>query len=118
MRAQPDLGLPSMTRVIVAVVVTLGLAGAALVVLKRYMPGIAVRRTPGGLIKVLGRAHVTANLQVHVLEIEAARVLVVEGRRGLTVTLLPGVSPPPTAPPNAIRSGADSRDSNQNTDSP
>ena len=104
MRGQPDIGLPSMTRVIVAVVITLGLMVGGLVALKRFMPNITMRRTPGNLVKVLGRAHITPSLQAHVLEIDAARVLVVEGRRGLSVTIL--------------TPDADSRSTDTNTPSP
>jgi hypothetical protein len=75
-----------------------------LVALKRFMPNITVRRTPGNLVKVLGRAHITPSLQAHVLEIDAARVLVVEGRRGLSVTIL--------------TPDADSRSTDTNTPSP
>lgn len=90
MRAQPDLGLPSVTRVIVAIVVTLGVVAAALVMLKRWIPDMALRRASPGVIKVLGRAHLTPNLHAHLLEVEATRVLVVEGRHGVNVTVLQG----------------------------
>lgn len=89
MRSQPDLGLPSATRVVVAVVITLALAAGVIVLLKRLMPGIAARRTQAGIIKVLARTNVTNSLHAHVLEIDATRVLIVEGRNGVSLTLLP-----------------------------
>jgi flagellar biogenesis protein FliO len=89
MSSQPELGLPSMTRVILAVVVTLSLAAAAIVLLKRFLPGTAARRTQGGVIKVLARTNVTSSLHAHVLEIDSTRVLIVEGRNGVSLTLLP-----------------------------
>ena len=89
MHSQPDLGLPSATRVVVSVVITLALAAGAVVLLKRLMPGVAARRTQGGIIKVLARTNVTNSLHAHVLEIDTTRVLIVEGRSGVSLTLLP-----------------------------
>ena len=105
MGGQPDAGLPSMGRMIVAVVITLGLMVGALFAMRRYLPNITLRRSPGTLVKVLGRTHVTPGLQAHVLEIAATRVLVVESRRGLSVTVLP----------DTLQPGTGSGDSNSNT---
>jgi hypothetical protein len=91
LREQPELAFPSMTRVVVAVVITLGLAAGAIVLLKRLVPGMAVRRTQGGDIKVLAHTNVTTSLRAHVLEIDATRVLIVEGRNGIGLALLPRV---------------------------
>jgi hypothetical protein len=89
MSTQPELPFPSMTRVIVAAVITLGLAAGVLLLLKRYLPSLAARRTNGGVIKVLARTNVTSSLYAHVIEIDTTRVLIVEGRNGVTLTLLP-----------------------------
>jgi hypothetical protein len=89
MRSQPELALPSVTRVIVAATITLGLAAIAIVLLKRLAPNTAARRTGGGVIRVLARANVTTGLRAHVVEIDATRVLIVEGRNGVGLTLLP-----------------------------
>jgi len=75
--------------VVVSVVITLALAAGAVVLLKRLMPGIAARRTQGSIIKVLARTNVTNSLRAHVLEIDTSRVLIVEGRIGVSLTLLP-----------------------------
>jgi flagellar biogenesis protein FliO len=98
MHAQPDLGLPSMTRVVVAIIVTLGVVVAALVVFKRWLPDLAPRRPNTGVIKVLGRTHVTPALQAHLLEVGATRVLVVESRHGVNLTVLPAADEKATTP--------------------
>jgi flagellar biogenesis protein FliO len=94
MHAQPDLALPSMTRVIVSVIIALTLAAGVLYLLKRFLPNIGVRGVHAGFIKVLGRAHVTAKLQAHILQIDSTRVLVVESRHGVTLTVLPAPGAP------------------------
>jgi|SRR5580698_1498445 flagellar biogenesis protein FliO len=94
MHAQPDLALPSMTRVIVSVIIALALAAGVLYLLKRFLPNIGVRGVHDGFIKVLGRAHVTPKLQAHILQIDSTRVLVVESRHGVTLTVLPATAAP------------------------
>jgi hypothetical protein len=89
MGAQPELGMPDVTRVILAVVITLGAAAGAIVLLKRWIPGTASRRTGAGVITVLARANVTPHLRAHVVEVDTNRVLIVEGRSGVGLTLLP-----------------------------
>jgi flagellar biogenesis protein FliO len=108
MHAQPDLAFPSMTRVVVSVVIALALAAGVLYLLKRFLPNIGVRGVHDGFIKVLGRAHLTPRLQAHVLQIDSTRVLVVEGRHGVNLTVLPGIGSP----------GADPGASNPKSDSP
>jgi len=98
MHAQPDLALPSMTRVIVSVIIALALAAAVIYLLKRFLPNIGVRGVHDGFIKVLGRAHVTARLQAHILQIDSTRVLVVESRHGVNLTVLPGAVAHPADP--------------------
>jgi flagellar biogenesis protein FliO len=94
MHAQPDLALPSMTRVIVSVIIALALAAAVLYLLKRFLPNIGVRGVHDGFIKVLGRAHVTPKLQAHILQIDSTRVLVVESRHGVNLAVLPATAAP------------------------
>ena len=111
MHAQPDLALPSMTRVIVSVVIALVLAAGVLYLLKRFLPNIGMRGVHDGFIKVLGRAHLTPRLQAHVLQIDATRVLVVESRNGVDLTILPNTGSPGADP------GTDPGASNVKTDS-
>jgi flagellar biogenesis protein FliO len=94
MHAQPDLALPSVTRVIVSVIVALALAAAVIYLLKRFLPNIGVRGAHDGFIKVLGRAHITPKLQAHILQIDSTRVLVVESRHGVNLTVLPATGAP------------------------
>jgi flagellar biogenesis protein FliO len=82
----PDL--PSPLRVVGGIVLTLALAVGGIVVLKRVQAkGGTPWNTQG--IKVLARTTVGPSLRAHVLEIASSRVLVVEGRNGIGVTLLP-----------------------------
>ncbi len=89
MSAQPELSLPSPVRVLAAIAVSIGLAFGAIVLLKRLSPGVAARQTPAGTIRVLARTNLTSSLHVHVVEVDATRVLIVEGRGAISTTLLP-----------------------------
>lgn len=93
MQSQPELPFPSLMRIVVAAVITLALAVGVIVLLKRLAPGIGVHRANGSVIKVVARTNVTPNLRAHVLEIDASRVLIVEGRNGTALTLLPRAEP-------------------------
>src|SRR5437764_11724654 len=86
MHAQPDIGLPGIARVLVSVTIVLMLAAIVIYVLKRFLPGIGMRGTHDGVIKVLGRAHIAPKLQAHILQVDSTRVLVVESRHGVNIT--------------------------------
>lgn len=88
MRAQSGPELPSPLRVVGGIVLTLALAVGGIFVLKRIQAkGGTPWNTQG--IKVLARTTVGPSLRAHVLEIASCRVLVIEGRSGIGVTLLP-----------------------------
>jgi hypothetical protein len=91
-----DLPIPSVWRVVIAAVVTLALAAGTLVLVKRFLPRWSARLSGGALvaghaIKVLARAPVSRSLTAHLVEVDAHRVLIVEGRSGIELTLLPTV---------------------------
>jgi hypothetical protein len=90
LRTEPDLPMPSPARVIVVVVVTLGLAAGTLILVRRYLPRF-IPRTDAGMpaIKVITRASLSRSLQLHVVEFETRRVLIVEGRSGIELAVLP-----------------------------
>jgi flagellar biogenesis protein FliO len=90
LQSHPDLPLPSATRVVMAVVVTLALAAGTLVLVKRFLPKYVGRMDyAGNTIKVLARASISRSLRVHVIEVDASRVLIVEGRGGIELAVLP-----------------------------
>jgi hypothetical protein len=100
LRTEPNLPMPSATRVIVVAFLTIALAAGTLLVVKRGLPRNFLRtdRTPAAL-KVVTRASLSRSLHLHVVEFEADRILIVEGRSGLEVAVLK--APAATAEPPA-----------------
>ncbi len=95
----PDLPLPSAPRVVMAVVVTLALAAGTLVLVKRYLPKyLGSMDATGNMIKVLARSSISRSLHVHVVEVDSSRVLIVEGRGGIELAVLPKEQPLPDSP--------------------
>lgn len=82
------LALPSPMRVVAGVAITLVLALGGILALRRVLMKAEGRWSPQG-IKVLGKAVLGPSIRAHLLEVDASRVLVVEGRGGIGVTLLP-----------------------------
>jgi hypothetical protein len=96
LQQHPDLPLPSATRVVLAVIVTLALAAGTLVLVKRYLPKYAGRMDyAGNVIKVVARSNISRSLRVHVIEVDRSRVLIVEGRSGVELAVLPQQPPSP-----------------------
>jgi flagellar biogenesis protein FliO len=90
LQAHPDLPMPSATRVVAAVIVTLALAAGTLVLVKRFLPKYAGRLDyAGNAIKVLARSSISRSLRVHLIEVDTSRVLIVEGRAGIELAVLP-----------------------------
>ncbi len=86
----PDLPMPGAGRIIIAVLVTLALALGSLVLAQRYLPKLL--RSPefaGHNIKVLARAPISRSVTAHLVQVDTQRVLVVEGRAGIELTVLP-----------------------------
>jgi hypothetical protein len=82
--------MPSMTRVVMAAMVTIALAAGTLVLVKRVLPRYTGRvNHSGDTIKVLARTSISRSLSAHLIEVDATRVLVVEGRTGIELTVLP-----------------------------
>jgi len=93
LQSHPDLPMPGAGRVVAAVVVTLALAAGTLVLAKRYLPKLSGNLDLSGqAIKVLARTHISRSLTAHLVEVDANRVLIVEGRSGIELTLLPRTS--------------------------
>ncbi|HWW21064.1 MAG TPA: hypothetical protein VNZ06_09690 [Steroidobacteraceae bacterium] len=101
MRAQPDVGLPSASRVIIGVAITFALAVGAIVLIRRFAPNAATRWGGGSTssIKLLARTQLSRTLCAQVVEFESTRILIVEAREGVGLTLLPK-SETPGRPPS------------------
>lgn len=82
------LALPSVTRMLTGIVITLALAFGGIVAMKRVLLRTDGRWAFHG-IKVVGRASLGSSVRAHLLEVGASRVLVVEGRSGIGLTVLP-----------------------------
>ena len=105
LQPHPDLPLPSAARVVTAVVVTLALAAGTLVLVKRYLPKYAGRvGYAGNVIKVVAHSSISRSLRVHVIEVDTNRVLIVEGRGGIGLTVLHQPPPQPPASESQARS--------------
>ena len=81
--------LPSAARVLGGILVTLALAAGGIVAMKRVLAKTNGRWASPQGIRVAGKAILSSSLRAHLLEIDAARVLVVEGRNGIGLTVLP-----------------------------
>lgn len=79
---------PSITRVIAGVVVTLALAFGGIMMMKRVLLKTQ-GRWPSHGIKSIGKAVLGPGLRAHLVEVDTARVLVVEGRTGMALAVLP-----------------------------
>lgn len=87
LHAQPELSFAIILRIVAAMAVTLLLAAGSLILLRRFAPRFSARRL-GGDVKVLGGANITRDLRAHVIEYDSIRILVVEGRSGIGLTVL------------------------------
>ena len=88
MSGSGGLELPSAMRIVGGVLLTLALAVGGIVALRRVLLKTDSRWTSPG-IRLLGKAIVTPSLRAHLLEVDASRILVVEGRSGIGMTVLP-----------------------------
>jgi hypothetical protein len=82
------LALPSPIRVAAGLALTLVLAVGGIIIVKRFQPK-GKSSWNGQGVKVLARTTVAPSLRAHVLEVASCRILVVEGRSGIGMTLLP-----------------------------
>lgn len=80
--------MPSPMRVVAGVVITLALALGGIVALKKMLLKADGRWSSQG-IRILGKAALGPSVRAHLLQVDTTRVLVIEGRSGIGVTLLP-----------------------------
>jgi hypothetical protein len=98
-QAAPDLGFPSVARVVLGFAFTAGLAVAVAWAIRRWGPTFSARRAvTGQSIRTLERTVVSATLKVYLLEIDGTRFIVAESRSGVAVT---AADPQPGTPAEA-----------------
>jgi|GEM_PF-1845536 hypothetical protein len=83
-----SLAFPSIARLIVGFLFTVGLAFGAAFVLRRLWPLFRKRRVSSSNVQLLGRTAVSRTLTVHLIEIDGARLAVAEGRSGVAITVM------------------------------
>jgi flagellar biogenesis protein FliO len=76
-------------RVFGILAVVLGVAGGALLYLKRRYPSLILGRGQGTLINVLETRRVSPRLSISVVEVDGARVLLTQSGDRVTSTVLP-----------------------------
>jgi flagellar biogenesis protein FliO len=84
-----DLAIPGIGRVVLGFLITAGLAIGAAYAIRRFWPGLHTRGVVGKRVRALGHAAVSRSLTVHLVEVDGARVVIAEGRAGVSVTTLP-----------------------------
>jgi hypothetical protein len=85
------IGFPSVGRVVLGFLFTVGLAVGFAFVLRRGWgwPLLLRRKTLNSRMRVVDRAAVSRTLTVHLVEVDGARVIIAEGRGGVGVSVLP-----------------------------
>ena len=87
--AAPDLPFPSIGRVVLGFLLTVGLAVGVAYLLRRWWPALSRGRTGATSIRTIDRSAVSTTLSVYLIEVEGVRFLVAEGRGGISLTHAP-----------------------------
>lgn len=92
------IALPGVGRIVLVFCAMAALAVAASFVLRKALARFGSPLVPGSssAIRVLERASLSATLKVHLVQVGDHRLLVAEGRQGLTVVDLGSAPPVPT----------------------
>jgi flagellar biogenesis protein FliO len=83
-----SLAFPSIARLIVGFLFTVGLAFGAAFVLRRLWPLFRKRSVSSSNVQLLGRTVVSRTLTVHLIEVDGARLAVAEGRNSVAITAM------------------------------
>lgn len=86
--------MPSIGRVILAFLLTAGIAVAVAYALRRYMPKFTSGLTPSGSLRVLDRTVLNGGLRLHLVEAGGERILIAENRAGISMLRLAGSDSP------------------------
>jgi flagellar biogenesis protein FliO len=83
-----DLDMPGILRVVFGFVLTAGLAVGVAFALRRLWPGMMAKTSSSARVKAVGRSVVSRTLTVHLVEVDERRIVIAEGRTGVSVTVL------------------------------
>jgi hypothetical protein len=89
----PDLAFPSVGRLLFGFLFTVLLAVGGGYAVKRWWPAVSRRREAMSGIRTVGRASVSAGLRLYIVEVEGSRLLIAEGRHGVSMTLVQSAVP-------------------------
>jgi hypothetical protein len=81
--------IPGTGRVAVVFLLTAGLAVGAIFALRRALPKFGNKLGVSGSLRVIDRISLSASVRVHLVQAETQKIVVVEGRGGLAVAVLP-----------------------------
>jgi flagellar biogenesis protein FliO len=91
MRGSDALSMPSLGRVVLALLVTIAVAFAAVLALKRFQYRFGVGAAGAGAIRVVEKMQL-GTCRVYLLNIEGSRVLLTEKGNAIATTVLPPVA--------------------------
>lgn len=100
---QPDAELPGVGRVLLVLAFTLVVAVAAIYALRRFWPQSLGQRS--GSARVSAQISLSRSLKLHVVDLEGATLVVVEGRGSVAITELKKQAPDAGAPEEARHAG-------------
>lgn len=83
-----DLGFPSIGRVVLGFLLTVGLAVGVAFGVRRFWPLLLRQQRASSRIRAIDRTTISPTLTLHVVEVEGARMLIAEGRSGVALTPL------------------------------
>jgi len=92
--AVDQMGFPSLWRIVLGLLVTLGVAAGIPIALRRFWPALLERRSFTGAIRPVDRAAVSTSLTVHLVEVDGVRLVIAEGSHGIDTTVLPAPQRP------------------------
>jgi flagellar biogenesis protein FliO len=90
-----ELPFPSLARLVIAFLLTVGLALGGAWALRRWRPSFISSRSSAGRIRPLERRALSATLTIHLVEIEGVRFVVAEARGAVSLRDLASSRPQP-----------------------
>lgn len=87
------LSFPSITRILLAFLFTVGLAVGVAFAARRWMPAFrsTLLRGQQQRLQVVERIQLSAVTRLHLVDIDESRVLIAESRNGVSMTVLPSL---------------------------
>ena len=84
-----NLAFPSLWRVLLGFILTVGLAVAVMYALRRVRPSLLRGSASQSDIRVVDRSTVSPSLTVYLVEVAGSRLVIAEGRNGVAVGAMP-----------------------------